>query len=348
MKRTLLSLVALIGLVANSFAYGGGEAYQFLTFPTSATVSSLGGDNVSLHNGDITLVQQNPALLSLAPNSSVALSYFNYIADANYGSAVYGQAIDSVSWWGVGFTFLNYGSFDAYNEYNVADGTFSASDMDLALVYTRKLASRFSMGLALKPVYSHIDDFSSFGLALDLGALYYMPEKYFSAGLAVRNFGVQFSPYEDERESLPWDIQIGLTKKLAHAPFRFNLTYTKLNKWNFDYVKESSLYKASSSYVEAEYKSDVSWGDMFMRHMIVGVEFIPTKNFSVQASYNHRRHKEFSMENAGGAAGWAFGANLHVYKFALGASYAIYGPSGGVFGISLSSCIDDFRKTVKE
>lgn len=347
MKRTLFSLVALLGLAVNAFAYGGSKAYQFLTLPTSATVSALGGDNVSLHNGDISLVQQNPALLSVAPSSSISLSYFNYIADANYGCVAYGQAIDSVSWFGAGLVFMGYGSFDAYDEYDMPDGSFSASDMDLSLMYVRRLAARFTMGLSLKPVYSHIEDYSSFGLALDLGALYYSPENFFSAGLAVRNFGVQFTPYEDERESLPWDVQVGISKKLAHAPFRFNVTYTKLNKWNLDYVKSASLYKATSSYVEAEYKSDVAWGDMFMRHMIIGVEFIPSKSFSVMASYNHRRHKEFAMENAGGAAGWAFGANLHVYKFALGASYAIYGPSGGVFGLSLSSCINDFRKTAK-
>ena len=347
MRRTFLSLAIILSAAGNAFAYGGSKAYQFLTLPTSTTVSALGGDNVSLYSGEVTLAQQNPALLSAIPGTSVGLSYFNYIADANYGSLTFGQAVDSLSWWGVGFTFMGYGTFDAYDEYGVEDGTFSASDMDLSLMYVRRLASNFSMGMALKPVYSHIADYSSFGLALDLGAFYYLPEKLFSAGLAVHNFGVQFTPYEDERESLPWDVQVGVTKKLAHAPFRFNLTYTKLNKWNFDYEKDANLYKASSSYVEAEYKEDVSWGDMFMRHMVIGVEFVPTKNFSVAASYNHRRHKEFAMENAGGAAGWSFGANLHVYKFALGASYAIYGPSGGVFGVNLSSCIDDFRKKDK-
>lgn len=344
MKRTLLSLVALLGCSYSALAYGGGTAYQFLALPTSATVSGLGGNNVSLHSGDIALCQQNPALLSLAPSSSVSLSYFNYISDTNYGSAAYGAAIDSISWWGVGFSFLNYGTFDAYDEYNQPQGTFSASDMNLSLSYARRLASHLTAGVALKPVYSYIEDYNSLGLAIDLGAVYYLPEKFFSAGLAIRNVGVQFTPYEDNREDLPWDVQLGITKKLEHAPFRFNLTYVKLNKWNFDYVKDASLYETNSSFVDASYKSDVSWGDMFMRHMIIGAEFIPSKNFSVMASYNHRRHKEFAMEDAGSGAGWSFGANLHVYKFSLGASYALYGPSGGVFGLSLSSCINDFKK----
>lgn len=344
MKYTELTFAALVGFSAPAFSVGGDATYQFLTLPTSSQVYGLGGSNVSSHSGDVALSQQNPALLSIAPSSSVSLSYVNYICDAQYGSIAYGQAIDSLSWFGLGLTFLNYGSFDAYNEYDMPDGTFSASDMNLSLAYARKLSTHFTAGLALKPVYSHIEDYNSFGLALDLGGLFYLPEENFSAGVAVRNFGVQFSAYDENKGSLPWDIQLGFSKKLAHAPFGFNVTYVKLNDWDFDYVKEASLYKTSSSYVEAEYKENVSWGDMFVRHLIFGLEFVPSKNFSLMASYNHRRHKEFAMEEAGGGAGWSFGANLHVYKFSLGASYALYGPSGGVFGINLSSCINDFKK----
>lgn len=344
MKRILSTTVSLLAFSMGAFAYGGGSAYQFLTLPSSAAVSALGGNNVSSHTGEVALTQQNPALLSLAPSSSIELSYVNYISDVQYGSIYYGQAIDSLSWWGVGLSYLNYGSLDAYNEFDVSEGSFSASDMDLSLTYVRRLASHLTMGMSLKPVYSYIEDYNSFGLAADLGAVYYLPDNLFSAGLAIRNFGVQFTPYEDSREDLPWDVQVGFTKKLKHAPFRFNLTYVKLNKWDLDYVKDASLYESSNSYVEAEYDDNVGWGDMFMRHMIIGAEFVPSKNFSVSVVYNHRRHKEFTMSEVGSGSGWSFGANLHVYKFSLGASYSIYGPSEGVFGISLASCINDFKK----
>lgn len=343
-KRIVLSLVALLGVAGNAFAYGGGKAYQYLTLPASAAVSALGGNNVSSHTGDISLVQQNPALLSLTPSSSMSLTYVNYLSDIQYGSLAYGQAIDSLSWWGAGFSYLGYGSFDAYDEFDVQNGTFSASDMNLSLIYVRRLASHFSAGLSLKPVYSHIEDYNSFGLALDFGAVYFLPERNFSAGLAIRNFGVQFSAYDQNRERLPWDVQLGLTKKLEHAPFRFNVTYVKLNEWNLDYLKDGSLYESTSSFVNAEYDSNVSWGDMFMRHMILGLDFVPSKNFSVSAAYNHRRHREFTMPDAGSGSGWSFGANLHVYKFSLGASYAIYGPAGGVFGVTLATKLDDFKK----
>lgn len=322
----------------------GGTVYNYLTLPSSAVLSGLGGANVSLPNGDVQMATANPALLGLSSDKDIALTYVNYIEDVQYGNLMYGQAIDSTSWFGVGFSYLNYGDFESYDIYDQQQGTFSAADMNLSLIYARRLAKHLVAGLSLKPVYSYIEDYNSFGLALDLGANYYLPEKNFSAGLAVRNFGVQFTAYDENKETLPWDIQAGISKKLEHAPFRFSLTYVKLNKWNLDYVKENSLYEASSDNVESTYKKDVAWGNMLMRHIIIGVELIPSNNFSLMVAYNHRRRAEFSMENLSSASGFSFGGNLHVYKFNLGVSYAVYGPSGGVFGLSLSSSLSDFKK----
>ncbi len=343
MKKILSTISVLFATVISAFAYGGSEAYSFLSLPASSQVAALGGDNVSLATGDVMLGQQNPALLSLTPSTSVGLSYVNYIADVQYGAVGYSQQIDSLSWWGVGVNFLSYGTLKGYNEFDQPTGDFSAKDMNLQLSYVRRLASRLCLGLSLKPVYSYIEDYSSVGLAMDLGAVYVVPEQLFSAGVAVRNFGAQFTAYDEHRSDLPWDIQLGVTKKLAKAPFRFSVTYVKLNKWNFDYNKVGDLYKAGDM-ADSDYKSHVGWGDMLLRHMLFGVEFVPSTHFSLAASYNHRRHKEYVMENSAGGSGWSFGAQLHVSKFHLGASYSLYGAGEGVFGISLSSCISDFKK----
>ena len=71
--------------------------------------------------------------------------------------------------------------------------------------------------------------------------------------------------------------------------------------------------------------------------------FIPSKNFNLQVSYNHRRRKEFALKESKGASGWAFGANIHVYKLDLGVSYAINAPKGGVFGLSVVTDLDLFK-----
>lgn len=335
MKHLMTLLAAGVAAMGQAWGYGGDKAYPFLNLPTGATVNALGGSNVSAHSADVSLSQQNPALLGLAPERSLALTYMNHVAGTQYGGAMWGQALDSASWVGVGLNYLGYGSMEGYDEYDRPTGSFSAQDMNLQLTYARRLARRVTAGLSLKPVCSHIEDYSSWGVAIDVGAAYHNPEKLFSAGVAIRNFGVQLTSFDQNRERLPWDVQLGVTKKLEHAPFRLHLTYTNLNEWDLGYRKDASLYESTSQVVQTAYKRDVRWGDMLMRHLVLAADFVPGKNFWLTAAYNHRQHREFDMDNAGGGSGWSFGANLQARKFALGASYAIYGAKEGVFGISL-------------
>ena len=296
------------------------KIYTFLNLPNSAEVAALGGYNVSLQNRDVNMVFQNPALLSGGVHRDIAVNYTQYISHIGYGSVAYARDIDSLNHWAVSLNYINYGSFDGYTEEDIPTGDFSAGDFCLNAVYSRRLADRIMAGIALKPIYSHIETYHSFGLAVDVGADYYNPENDFSVGLTLKNVGVQFKGYYSEegvqhREDLPWDIRLGLTKRLAHAPFRFSLTFINLNQWNND--------------------NKIGWGDRLFRHIIVGAEFIPTHNFNIIAAYNHRRNREFALENARSMNGFSFGVNFHVYKFTLGAAYAQYAASGNTFSISL-------------
>ena len=46
--------------------------------------------------------------------------------------------------------------------------------------------------------------------------------------------GAQLKAYNDERQKMPWDIQVGISKRMNHAPIRFSLTAQYLNRWKFD------------------------------------------------------------------------------------------------------------------
>ena len=345
MKRFILYVIAAIIEVSSSYALETGDVvYQFLDVPASSSVLALGGSNVSSTCGDVQLVHQNPSLLSYSKSNSISLTYLNYIEKSQFVNGAYSFQIDSLNWVGVGLTYLNYGSFDGYDEFDVEQGEFGAADMCLTLSYARRLSRNITAGLSLKPIYSYIDNYNSLGLSVDVGASFFLPERNFSAGVVAKNIGGQITAYDENKQSLPWDLQIGLTKKLQHAPFRFSLTYVKLNSWNFDYVKDDNLYKSSSSSVDAQYDADVSWGDMFFRHMVFGVELVPSNNFCLIVSYNHRRHQEFKMSDVRGANGFAFGTRFHVYKFDMGVSYSVYGSAGGAFGLTLATSVDSFKK----
>ena len=68
---------------------GGESTYSFLGLTNAARVAALGGEIVSLSDGDINLVYHNPALLTFGMHNNLTLNYVNYFAGVNYGYAAY-------------------------------------------------------------------------------------------------------------------------------------------------------------------------------------------------------------------------------------------------------------------
>jgi hypothetical protein len=342
--RSFLIIIFSLSFYLIGYASSDSNVYKFLNLPNSSEVSALGGANVSLQNQDLNMIFQNPSLLSGEVHQHISLSYVKYIEKIGIGTLAYGQNINENNHWAVGISYLNYGSFDGYTEDEIPTGTFSAGDLIISAVYSRRLAKYIMGGIAVKPIYSYIENYNSFGLALDVGANYYHPEHDLSIGLVLKNVGVQFKGYysidgDQHREPLPWDIQLGISKRLAHAPFRFSLTFINLNRWDLNYYQQTP---PGSNLFTPEIK-DINWGDMLLRHIVIGAEFIPSKNFNAAIGYNHRRSKEFSLENTRSINGFSFGVGFKVYKFHLGASYAQYAASGNTFTVSLSTSLDSFR-----
>ena len=171
----------------------------------------------------------------------------------------------------------------------------------------------------------------------------YNKEKLFSVGLAARNYGVQCVKYydSDNREILPFNLQVGFSKELAHAPFRFSVTYDRLNDWNLDYYRQAKR----KDVVGEEPDSDkIKGGDMFFRHLIFGVDVLLSKNFYVEMAYNHRRKREFTLAESRGANGFSFGAGLKVYAFSLDLAYSLYAPAANTFTLSLTADLEKFIK----
>lgn len=344
-RRILLNIfLCLFGFcIGASSANKSGEIYHFLNVPGYAKLAGLGGENVSMQVDDVNQIYVNPSLLSSSLKNRVSLSYINYLADANGGMASYAYALDSLNFFGFNFIFMGYGKMDGYDKDGIQTGTFSAGDFSWNLVYARKLNKHFKIGVSLKPVYSHIDVYNSFGLAFDVGANYYMEEHDFSIGFVARNFGIRFSDYykQQESERLPANLQLGLTKGLDHAPFRFSVTYDHLNRWNLDYKHTQRGYDLIDN--KSEEEDDIRFADMLFRHFVFGMEVV-LKGFHIDFAYNHRRNREYALSEARAINGFSFGAGFKVYKFNLDAAYVQYAPSGGTFTLSLSSCIDLFMK----
>jgi hypothetical protein len=332
MKKLLILAGFAFLLPISLFAQEGGNVFSFLRFPTSSHANALGGYTVSLIERDPSLIFHNPALLGGEMDGLVNLNYMNYIADINVGSAIYTKKFRERSAWGIGATYFNYGTMKEVSAENVILGNFTPMNVSLNVFYSYDLSDKWRGGVTYKMLYSGFAEYSSFGMAVDAGLSYYDPEKELSCGIVLKNMGAQLKAYDSRRENLPWDIQFGITKKMDHAPLRLSVTALYLNQWKFSYVDES-LNKTDL---------DDSFVQTLAKHLVFGIDFIPSANFWIGAGYNPKVNMDMKLKGGNGLSGFSFGGGLRVSKFDVSASVARYHPSALALMLSLSTSLSGF------
>jgi hypothetical protein len=319
----LVNLFALTGFSQT----GGDNIYEFLNLTHSGLVSSLGGTNVSLQD-NLNLVYHNPGLHNNNMSKAIALNYVNYYAGINYGQALYSMSFPSAGDFAAGLTYLNYGSFNETDESGSITGTFTASEYAFLMIYSRNIDSLFRIGVNVKPVLSHLERYTSFGFAIDLGASWHNRSNLFSAGLVLKNMGYQVTSYAGEPEqNLPFEIQAGISQRLPHAPFRFSMTFRHLEKFDLTHT-----YIPLQATEEEDAESSEFFENM-LRHIILGAELMPHKNFYFSGGYNYQRRSELKIDKKPSTVGfsWGFGINTSWLNIEFGrATYHLAGSTSHV------------------
>ncbi|MDF1574469.1 MAG: type IX secretion system protein PorQ [Bacteroidales bacterium] len=344
MIRGFTVTVLLLLIFQAGMAQKGGEStYSFLGLTNSARVAALGGEVVSLKDDDINMVFHNPALLSPGMHSHMSLNYVDYFAGVNYGYASYGYAAGDIGNFAAGMHYVNYGIFERTDELGVSQGTFRASEYALNLVYSRSfLDSALTAGVNLKPIFSSLEQYTSFGLAVDLGVSYFLSSSLTTFGLVFKNVGVQLSSYTGRREALPFEIQAGVTQRLAHAPFRFTVTLQHLERWNLSYTLQDEDLSFTGS--DNERSGFDHFADNLMRHVVLGTEFLLGRNFHIDVGYNYKRRKEMKVNVHPGMVGFSMGFGFRVSKFHMAFGRSSYHLAGGTNHFSLTANLSEFYR----
>lgn len=304
LKATLF-LILLLPLTAK--AQGGESAFNFLRLPYSSRAAALGGSNISVVDDDLSLSMHNPALLINAADKTIGLSFMTYMSGSKVAGAAFNKTFGERSAGAVAAQYVDYGKFDGYTQDNIFTGTFRAMDMELSVMYSYLFSERWSGGVAGKFIYSQYESLNSLAIGVDLGINYYNPENDFSASLVVKNLGGQVMTFEEEHEIMPIDIQLGITKRLAHAPILLSVTLTDLHRW-----RSTDFYNADGS--------RDNFGQLLMKHIVLGADILIGDNFYASVGYNYRMSKELSTGR--GLSGFSLGAGLHINRIKFGASFS--------------------------
>ena len=337
MKRFIIILFILLPAMSGGEAMaqlGGDNTYEFLNLPWSARGSALGGTIISINYEDPTFITGNPALAGNTMEGMLSLGYASYLAGIGFGSAHYIFPSDGDKTFAAGINWLSYGNFiEADNTGNVT-GSFRAAEYALNFIYSRIFDSIYSVGVNVKPVISQLESYTSLGAAVDIGASVTTRDKLLTAGIVVKNIGMQFTTYAGEgREKLPFEIQAGITKKLPHAPFRFSLTLRNLQKWDLTHSYDTTAYTGGPGSTTT---LKDGFAENLFRHALFGVELLPHKNFWLGAGYNYQRRSELRVDTGGAAAGFSWGFGVNISGLRLVFSRATYHLAGGTSQFSLA------------
>lgn len=308
MKFINIIFCLLLLIPATATAQGGDYAFNFLRLPYSSHAAALGGNNISVIDDDITLAYHNPALLSNVSDKTINIAYMSYMLDCNVGGAAYSMQFGKRSSAAVFARYVDYGKFDGYTDDNIFTGTFSARDVDFTFMYSYLLGERWSGGVSGKLIYSNYEGMHAVGLGVDLGINYFNDEKDFSLSIACKNLGGQVKAFEDKHEIMPMDFQLGMTYGFSHAPIRLSALFYNLHRWK------------SSDFFNADGSKD-NFGELLLKHFIIGADVLIGKNFYMSLGYNYRTSREMSA-SGNFFDGFSLGAGVNIKKIKFCASFS--------------------------
>ncbi len=346
MKKHIIVILFIITNTQINAQIGGTSTYSFLNLIHAARVSALGGDVIAINDNDYNLTYHNPALLTPEMNHNLVMNYVNYFTDINYGYVAYATDINDKGIFSGGINYINYGKFIAADESGVITGEFKAAEYSFNLIYSKAIDSSFRIGVNFKPILSTLEKYTSFGIASDIGVVYSKPNSLFTAALVIKNIGTQLKTYTAEKEPIPFNIQLGISQKLKHAPLLFSITFDHLERWDLTYDEPDNISNFDGLAEEESQSKIDKIADQFMRHVIMGVEFSPIQNLYLRAGYNYRRRQEMIIESRTSTIGFSWGFGIKISKFHLSYGRATYHLAGASDHFSISTDLDNFKKNL--
>jgi len=334
-KKTVTLLYLLVSVVTMA-QIGGESTYQFLNLVSSPRQAALGGKVLTNIDYDVTQALFNPATINVEMDNQLALNYSSYLGGISYGTASYAYTLDRrTQTLHAGITYINYGSFDGYDENGNSTGTFNGNEAALSVGYALQLGySDFYFGTNLKFITSALEQYNSFGVAVDLGLVYINEDLDFHAALVVRNLGTQITTYAGLNESLPLEIDFGISQRLENVPIRWHLTIENLQQWP---LAVSNPARVTTDLSGNQTEEKIGFLGKMIRRTIIGAELFPEGGFNIRLGYNFRRAEELRIVDQRNFSGLSAGFSIKMKKMRFSYTHAKYtsAANSNFFGLQI-------------
>ncbi len=325
---------------------GGDNTYEFLNLPVSARETAMGSNLITIMDNDINLAYRNPASINSKLDKDVSFNTAIHFSGLTAGYAGLAKTHKNIGTLNYGIQFISYGAFQQTNPDGTKTGSvFQASEYALNAGWGQNYNEYLSYGINAKLITSFLESYFSLGAAIDIAGTYHNKESDLVVTGIIKNIGTQIKAYTPEnKEELPFEIQMGVSKKLEHLPFRFSIVAHNMHIFNIRYddpniVQQSSLFLSDTSQSAKEKKYI---GDKILRHFIFGGELLLGQNLSIRIGYNHLKRREMTIESRNALTGFSWGFGMKIKKIRIEYGSASYHFARGFNHLSISSNLNEF------
>ena len=345
-NRILASLyiLCIAAIPASAQVAGGQRAMEFLRLPTGPHVSALGGINVSNPDKDITLALQNPSLMRPGLHNMLGLNYNIYYSGISNANLQYGYHVPKLETsFALGVQYLNYGNFVHTDNLGNNLGDFKSNEYAITFAASRQYLNRWRYGASVKYAQSTLFDKNAYAVLADVGVTYIDTSNLITIGAVAKNMGVMLKKYTNTNpaEPMPFDLQIGISKRFRYVPLRLFATAHHLYEWDIRYDNPADRQTNNLfGNTDTTTKEKKYFGDKLFRHFIFGAEILIGKRLLVTASYNHLHRTELAIKDKTGLAGFAFGVGLDLNKFQVHYARSHYHIAGAYNEIGLTFALN--------
>ena len=322
-----------IALSGEAQTLGGQSAFSFLRLPSYPLLNALGGANTSVITDDPAVAAQNPALLRTAHHGHMTAAFNAHPAGMRQlgwmMTAVPAQRAIVLSG---GVDLFDYGTAAQTDAAGNVLGDFSARDLSVRLSAGGRYLERWYGGVSLKGAFSRYGIYRSGAILADVGVNYYDSAQGFQAGLLFRNMGAQWRTYDQVGEDMPFDVQLGVTKRLKYAPLQFSLTAHRLHR--FDLLYRDTLFMADNGWP----RTGGGIPEKILRHATLAVQGFVGERIDLALGYSFMRRGELSIPGAAnGMAGFSMGAGVSLRRLKLRYARSIHRPGAAFSQFSITA-----------
>lgn len=336
MKLLRIPAVAFV-LLSCLYCFGqdGSTAYNFLNVTSSARIYGLGGMNITLVDDDVTVTDQNPALLGSEMSNMLAANYMRYLGGSNFAGIRYAHSAGERGAWAATVQYFGYGSMKETLPDGSIVGSFSPKDAVFGGLYSHDITDRLRGGIAVKMIYSSYAEYSAFALATDLGINYYDPERDMSLSIVGANLGGQIKRFNESYDRLPVDLRLGWSQSFGDFPIRFSVTAWNLTKWHLPYVETGDGSSEDTPVVKDKFSSNL------FRHLVFGADLISSPNYYISLGYNYKTRTDMSTYSRNMLSGFSLGAGLMLSNLSVNIALAQPHTGATTFMFNLSCNLND-------